>query len=188
MLTLSPVKGGSPATQGCDRVFFRKQKTAVNDNRVEPEGEAPASASVIAAGTTVEGNLESTGDLVVNGRVRGSVRAQRLTVDLDGLIEGDISADEVVVRGTVKGPVSARHIHLEAGSAVEGDLATATIAIDTGARLTGAVWQDQAGGTAETDATPAAGPKFTSASWQAAADDAFRPLAAVRPRLTSLTR
>ena len=45
------------------------------------------------------------------------------------------------MRGTVKGPIHARHIHLESGAEVEGDITTTTIAIDTGARLTGAVWQ-----------------------------------------------
>ena len=171
-------------------MFFRKQKTAVNDNSLEPAAEAAAPASVIATGTVVDGNIDCTGDLVVEGRVRGSVRAQRLTIGLDGVIEGGISADEVVVRGTAKGPINARHIHLEAAATVEGDLVTATIAVDTGARLAGAVWQGQEGGTAQTSATATSEPKFTSAStsWEKAADEAFRPLAAVRPRLTNLTR
>ena len=130
------------------RLFFRKQKVAQNDNRVEPVPVDPVPqdaghSSVIAAGTVITGNLDCERDILIDGRVHGSVRALRLTVGLDGAIEGDVSADEVTVRGRVKGPIHARHIHLESGAEVEGDLTTTTIAIDTGARLSGAVWQQQ---------------------------------------------
>ena len=135
------------------RVFFRKQKSAGNDNVIEPEEDSAAVMdrghfSVISAGTNMAGNIECDGDMLIEGTLRGSIRAQRLTVGLDGVIEGEVSADEVAVRGKVKGPIHARHIHLENGAEVDGDITVTTIAIDTGARLSGAVWQSKAIGRA----------------------------------------
>lgn len=169
------------------RLFFRKQKSAGNDNRIEPV-QAPAAAveqghsSVIAAGTNMTGNIECDGDILIDGTLRGSIRAQRLTVGLDGVIEGDVSADEVTVRGTVKGPLHARHIHLENGAEVEGDITTTTIAIDTGARLTGAVWQGGQQPPADRYAP------VSAASWDSAAESGSRSLLAVRPRINGGSR
>jgi cytoskeletal protein CcmA (bactofilin family) len=167
------------------RLFFRKQKPAGNDNRVEPAPAAaadPVHSSVILSGTNVTGNVDCDGDILIDGTLRGSLRAQRLTVGLEGVIEGDVSADEVTVRGAVKGPIHARHIHLESGAEVEGDITTTTIAIDTGARLTGAVWQ----GGHETQAeryTP-----VSAGSWESGVESASRSLLAVRPRINGSGR
>jgi cytoskeletal protein CcmA (bactofilin family) len=168
-------------------LFFRKQKAAVNDNRVEPKPAASTPAvsehsSVLAGGTNVTGNIDCDGDILIDGTLRGAVRTSRLTVGTDGVIEGEISADEVTVRGSVKGPIHARHIHLESGAVVEGDLTTATIAIDTGARLTGAVWQEQQ------TAQPERYAPVTASTWESAAESASRSLLAVRPRITGSTR
>jgi cytoskeletal protein CcmA (bactofilin family) len=167
-------------------LFFRRQKAAVNDNRVEPApvAEAPGTphASVISAGTSVAGNIDSERDMLIEGAVRGSVRVQRLTIGLEGVVEGDISAEEVTVRGTVKGPIHARHIHLEEGAEVEGDITTTTIAIDTGARLTGAVWQ---GG------QQAPGERYapvSASSWDSGPETGTRSLLPVRTRINGAGR
>ncbi|MFN4143851.1 polymer-forming cytoskeletal protein [Aestuariivirga sp.] len=163
-------------------MFFRKQKTAGNDNRIAPvEGHECCPETVIAAGTRLEGSIDCDGELRVDGAIRGHVRAVRLTVGDDGVIEGEADADEVHVAGHVKGPIRARHVHLGRGSRVEGDIVSATIAIDTGARLSGAVWQEQA---------PAAQPHRAGQSGDALLEsiekETFRPLAVVRPRAGSL--
>ena len=114
--------------------------------------------------------------------MRGSIRAQRLTVGLDGVIEGDVSADEVTVRGKVKGPIHARHIHLENGAEVDGDITVTTIAIDTGARLSGAVWQGGQKPVAERYAPVSTG------NWDSAAESGSRSLLSVRPRINGASR
>jgi cytoskeletal protein CcmA (bactofilin family) len=169
-------------------LFFRKQKPAVNDNRVEPvpvpvSPQAPGHSSVVAAGTVITGNLDCERDILIEGRVHGSVRAYRLTVGLEGAIEGDVSAEEVTVRGSVKGPIHARHIHLEAGAEVEGDLTTATIAIDTGARLSGAVWQQQD----QQDAPAERYTPVTASSWEKP-EEGSRSLLGNRPRIINSNR
>lgn len=164
------------------RVFFRKQKSAGNDNRIEPAQATTdvvdqSHSSVISAGTNITGHIECDGEMLIDGTLRGSIRALRLTVGVDAVIEGEVSAAEVTVRGTVKGPLQARHIHLEDGAEVDGDITTATIAIDTGARLTGAV--SQGGQQPQIERyTP-----LSAASWDSAADSGSRSLLSVRPRI-----
>jgi cytoskeletal protein CcmA (bactofilin family) len=165
-------------------LFFRKQKAAVNDNQVErTETVDDEHASIVAAGTNVTGNIDCDGAILIEGQVRGSVRAMKLTVGLEGAVVGDLSADEVRVRGSVKGPIHARHIHLEAGAEVEGDLTTATISIDTGARLSGAVWQEQPQESQGERYAP-----ITASSWEQLADESSRSLLGARPRINGSAR
>jgi cytoskeletal protein CcmA (bactofilin family) len=158
-------------------MFFRRQKAAGNDNDREA-----APATLIAAGTVIDGQIDCEGDVRVEGTVRGSLRAQRCSIAPGGTVEGDITADEVVVQGHVTGPVRARHVHLEDGASVEGDISSDTIAIDTGARLTGSVWQGPAASGAASALTHRDGPSlFSESLWEGTGGDG-RALAAVKPR------
>jgi cytoskeletal protein CcmA (bactofilin family) len=165
-------------------VFFRKQKAAVNDNH----DAVVATATLIGADTTFEGNLSSDGEVRIEGILRGSVRARSCVVAAQGVVEGDITADDVIVHGQVKGPLRAEHVHLQTGATVEGDITSDTIAIETGARLSGAVWQ-----TSQAEAQKAQpalsygeGPAlFSESLWSSHRDDGFRPLRAVRPRASN---
>ena len=163
-------------------MFFRKSKAAGNDNHVEVPAEAEIPQStIVALGTLINGNIDCEGDVQVDGRVRGSVRAGSLMVTAEGTIEGEATAEDVVVQGYVKGPVRARHIHLLPGALVEGNLTCTTVAIDTGARLSGTVRQEQPPHQDESLFLPEAEPShvFTPA-W----DSGFRPLAAARSRIS----
>lgn len=168
-------------------MFFRKQKAAVNDNRLDepPVEVVRGQSSVLAMGTNVTGNVECDGEILIDGTVRGSVRAVRLTIGTDGVIEGDVSADTVTVRGTMKGPIHARHIHLTAGAVVEGDLTTTTIAIDTGAQLSGAVWQDNQDQqqAKRTESFVERYQPVSAATWDSAAETGSRSLLASRPKI-----
>lgn len=163
-------------------MFFRKQRPAGNDNvqeRVE--------VTVVGAGTEIEGNIASDGEVRIEGSVRGLVQAQVCIVATGGRVTGEISAETVEIHGRVHGPIRAGHVHLQTGADVEGDIASATIAIDTGARLSGAVWRGSAPSAAPA-ALPAPGQSashslFSSDSlWASRQEDGYRPLAAVRPR------
>lgn len=143
---------------------------------------ADAGTSTVMTGTTVTGNIDCEGDLLIEGTVRGSVRAQRLSIGPQGLVEGDVAADNLRVGGRIKGPIHTRHVHLEDGAEVEGDITTETIAIDTGARLSGAVWQGHQQPQQAERYTP-----ISASSWESSLGDGPR-LTAIRPRLTDAGR
>jgi cytoskeletal protein CcmA (bactofilin family) len=163
-------------------MFFRKQKPAVNDNQPEP-----AQPTRIGAETDIDGSVVSDGEVYVAGTLRGVVKAALCVVEERGLVEGEIEADEIIVTGRVVGPLRARHVHLEPGSRVDGDITSETIAVDNGARLSGAVWQSGGVGSVRArDADPpdaASNSSFKSESlWGARPNEIYRPLSAVRPQ------
>jgi cytoskeletal protein CcmA (bactofilin family) len=167
-------------------MFFRKSKAAVNDNQADqPEVVGPddgACPTIVAPGTVFIGNIDSEGDILVDGRVRGHVRAGSLTVSGDGTIEGETSADVIVVQGHVKGPVRARHVHLLSGALVEGNVSCATIAIDSGAQLSGTVRQELPAAADDDVFLPEHEPPgFGQLLRDSRQADTARPIATVRP-------
>lgn len=164
-------------------MFFRKQKSAGNDNRA-----APSEPTYIAVDCSLDGNIETAGELHIEGMVRGTVRAGTCIIAAGGTVEGEVIAKDVIVRGRVAGPLRATHVHLQSGAVVEGDISSDTIAIDTGARLSGAVWQANREEPLNTSSYGEAPALFSSSLWPERQDDAFRPLKAVRPRAANGSR
>lgn len=101
--------------------------------------------SIIGAGMTVRGDLESTGVVKVEGTVEGNVRAaSQVLVAKGGAVEGDIDTTEAVVGGTVSGAVRARdRVEIQSGASVHGDITTRRIAVAEGGTLNGLIRMDE---------------------------------------------
>ena len=99
--------------------------------------------SLIGSGTIVEGNIEFTGGLRVDGRVRGNVAATEgqpstLVLSEKAQIEGEIRVSHAVINGTVIGPVhGGEYVELQPKSNVTGDVHYRTLEIQLGAVVQG---------------------------------------------------
>lgn len=100
---------------------------------------AKPAASVLSADLTVVGNLQTTGDVQVEGVVEGDIRAHLLTVGETATIRGEVMADDVVINGRVIGRVRGLKVRLTSTARVEGDIIHKTIAIESGAHFEGSV-------------------------------------------------
>lgn len=111
-----------------------------------PKSSAPAAApkpkpspSVLASDLTIKGNLETTGDIQIEGTVEGDIRAHLLTVGEGATVRGEVIADDLVVNGRVVGRVRGLKVRLTSTARVEGDIIHKTIAIESGAHFEGSV-------------------------------------------------
>src|SRR3954464_7817222 len=85
--------------------------------------------SFIGSEVIISGDLATDAQLHVDGRIDGNVRCAQLCQGADGIISGNIVADEARLAGTVEGIVSAAAIIVEASARILGDIAYDTIAI-----------------------------------------------------------
>lgn len=107
-----------------------------------PMGAAPKpkpSPSVLSSDLTIKGNLETTGDIQIEGTVEGDIRAHLLTVGEGATVRGEVVADDLVVNGRVVGRVRGLKVRLTSTARVEGDIIHKTIAIESGAHFEGSV-------------------------------------------------
>lgn len=95
--------------------------------------------SIIASDLRVIGNLVTEGDLQIEGKVDGDIRAHLLTIGKGAEVRGEIRADDVVVNGTVIGCLRGTKVRLAEGAKVDGDIIHASVAIEAGADFEGSV-------------------------------------------------
>lgn len=99
-------------------------------------------AAWIGESIVIEGNLISSEDLTIAGRVEGdvAVRAHTVTIAPQGRINGNIVADSVAVEGQVTGSVKAgRRLEIRETGTVDGDITTARLVLAEGAVLKGRI-------------------------------------------------
>jgi cytoskeletal protein CcmA (bactofilin family) len=114
------------------------------ESRPAQQGIAPSrvhagasTQSVIDAWLTITGNLESQGDVRVEGQIAGDIRCANLVIGRDATVSGDIVAEEALVRGKVKGTIRANRVILEDTACVESAIYHKVLSIDEGASFEG---------------------------------------------------
>ena len=124
--------------------MFNKNGTATTDPRSAPGGEG--ALSIIAAGMSVTGDVETNGVVKIEGTVTGSILgARQVLLGRQGEIKGDVNAREVVLGGRVQGNVRAsERVEIQATSVVNGDIVAKSIVVVEGGRINGAVRMDDA--------------------------------------------
>ncbi len=93
--------------------------------------------SVIDAWLTITGNLQSEGEVQVDGKIQGDIRCAHLTVGRDAMVTGNITAEEVVVRGKVKGVIRANRVILQDSAQVDSEIFHKKLSIEEGACFEG---------------------------------------------------
>lgn len=98
---------------------------------------ASVAPSIVSANLRVTGDLESEGDIQIDGHVEGDVRSNSVTVGEHAVVCGAILAQSVHVAGTVKGQINGRMVELARTAKVTGDIVHESLAIEAGAYIQG---------------------------------------------------
>ena len=106
----------------------------VQAKRPRNNGGAP---SIISSELVVRGTLISAGDVQIEGKVDGDIRASSLVVGDKAVIVGDLYAEECIVRGRVEGSIRARKVQLCATCHVEGNILHEALSVESGAFFEG---------------------------------------------------
>jgi cytoskeletal protein CcmA (bactofilin family) len=99
-----------------------------------PRTSAP---SIISADLTINGTLNSTGDVQIDGRIEGDVHSAGLVIGEKAFIHGEVLAEDVTIRGRVQGSVRARKVLLCSTCHVEGNILHEAFAVEAGAFFEG---------------------------------------------------
>ena len=124
-----------------------RNKTDAPDSS-EPEG-APSGPddgaerrpTFIAPSLHFTGEIRSGGAVRIEGRVTGKVRARTLCLDRRGAIEGEVVAETAEIDGFVEGDLTADKVVLGASARVVGDITHRSLSMSPGAQFEGRVVQ-----------------------------------------------
>jgi cytoskeletal protein CcmA (bactofilin family) len=95
--------------------------------------------NTIGAGTIVTGDIESKGDIRVDGILKGTVNTSgKVVLGKDGVVEGDVSCNSADISGTVNAKITVTQLLLLKSTAkLHGDIVTNKLSIEPGASFTG---------------------------------------------------
>ena len=95
--------------------------------------------NLIATGSTLQGDLTSSGDVRVDGKLKGSVKTQgKLVLGERGVIEGDVHCKNAIIAGELKASINTEELlTLQSTAKLLGEIVAHQLAIEPGAVFTG---------------------------------------------------
>ena len=123
-------------------MFSKSEETNVIKANVAKEKQ-PAANTLVSRTTEIIGDIHFSGELIVEGRVKGSIYAEDdssavIRVAEKGSIEGEICVPSAVINGLVQGDVrSSNHLELAAKAVVAGNVHYNLIEMVMGSEVNG---------------------------------------------------
>ena len=97
------------------------------------------STTIIGAGAVISGNIESIGDIRIDGILKGNLACRsKILLGPEAIIEGDIIANQADILGKVLGQVKVNDLlHLHGKAVVLGNIQTGKLQIESTASFNG---------------------------------------------------
>lgn len=155
-----------------------RSETAPGSERVAPL-RSSGDRATIGRSITINGEVKGDEDLLIQGRVDGSVTLKQhaVTVGPEGEVKADIAARVITVEGLVEGNLTAQEqVALRGSARVQGNITAPRVVLEDGARFRGGVdMSETAGNGPQPQASSSArsssgGPKLSSESASKSAD------------------
>jgi cytoskeletal protein CcmA (bactofilin family) len=96
-------------------------------------------STVISKGTVLEGNIETLGNVRIDGRIKGNIRSKaKVVLGASSQVDGNIASQNADVEGEVRGKIEISEILiLKASGSVHGDISTGKLVVEPGAVFNG---------------------------------------------------
>lgn len=107
------------------------------DARPVPAQTAEQPASHLGTSGTISGTLDAAGDLHIHGHISGRINADRVIIERDGLVEGDIVASDVRIAGKLVGRVFAPTVAIDETADITGRIFHTNVTAARGHKLEG---------------------------------------------------
>jgi len=110
-----------------------------NKKEMNKENETSGAVNIIGIGTIITGDIQSKGDIRIDGTLKGAVKTSgKVVVGEAGIIEGDVECNNADIAGSLNAKISVEQLLSLKGTAkLTGDLVTNKLAIEPGAAFTG---------------------------------------------------
>tara|TARA_B100000287_G_C20336597_1_gene664024 strand:- start:184 stop:597 length:414 start_codon:yes stop_codon:yes gene_type:complete len=108
-------------------------------NEPKTQKEMTEMINTIGAGTTITGDVQSKGDIRIDGTLKGSVNTTgKVVLGKEGVIEGDVVCNNADIAGVLKAKITTTELlSLKSTAKLNGDITTNKLSIEPGASFTG---------------------------------------------------
>ena len=98
-----------------------------------------STVNLIGNGTKIVGDIQSTGDVRIDGILTGNIVIKgKFVLGPSGVVEGNVTSGNADISGEIKGKVNVTELlSLKASAKINGDIVTGKLAIEPGAIFSG---------------------------------------------------
>ena len=95
--------------------------------------------NIIGQGTAILGDINSNGDIRIDGTLKGSIKTEgKVVLGKEGVVEGDVVCQNADISGTIKAKITVSNLlSLKETAKLNGDIVTNKLSIEPGAEFTG---------------------------------------------------
>ena len=110
-----------------------------NKNESMVKNDFSPAINMIGSGTIITGDIQSKGDIRVDGTLKGSINTEgKVVLGANGTIEGDVICQDADISGTINAKITVSTLlSLKATARLNGDIVTSKLSIEPGATFTG---------------------------------------------------
>ena len=117
--------------------MFSKTNKGTGGDAGSGTPQKPSVPSIVSADLRIVGDLNSVGEIHVDGCVDGDIKSKTLLIGESAVIKGEIVAETVSVHGTINGQIKAQSVNLAKTAHVNGDILYENLSMERGAFLEG---------------------------------------------------
>lgn len=114
-------------------------KKGTQETTAASTGFSSSTINTLVEGTTVSGNIETQGDLRIDGTITGTINCGgKLIIGASGFIDGEVVTHNAVIEGKFNGNLDVHEVlDVRETATVTGEIKTGKLLVQNGATFTG---------------------------------------------------
>ena len=96
-----------------------------------------SSLSIITQGIDFTGEVNTEGDIHLDGIMKGTIKANEVVIGQNGSFEGEIISNILIVSGKIKGKFNVRNLHIRKDGTLSGKAKYLNVTIESGGKVLG---------------------------------------------------
>ena len=96
-----------------------------------------SSLSIITQGIDFTGEVNTEGDIHLDGNMKGTIKANEVVIGPNGSFEGEITSNMLIVSGNIKGKFNIKNLHIRKDGVLSGKAKYLIVTIDSGGKVLG---------------------------------------------------
>lgn len=93
--------------------------------------------TIIGEGIDFSGEVNTEGNIHVDGIMRGTIKAQEVVIGPQGDFHGEITAETLIVNGNIRGKFSIKSLQVRKNGELQGKIKYDVIIVEAGGRILG---------------------------------------------------
>ncbi len=95
------------------------------------------SLSIIGEGIDLSGEINTEGNIHIDGSMSGIIRASEVVIGPSGNFDGEIIADMLIINGVIKGKFTIKNLHIRSEGLLQGRAKYEILIVESGGKIQG---------------------------------------------------